>query len=101
MNVLFEGGRRETYYSSDSDRLTLAYAMTVHKAQGSEMKAVILCLQDCNGFMLKRSIPYTGLTRAQEQVVFMGSIEALEKAIRRDDKYERKTVLKEILKGRM
>ena len=65
------------------------------------MKAVILCLQDCNGFMLKRSIPYTGLTRAQEQVVFMGSIEALEKAIRRDDKYERKTVLKEILKGRM
>ena len=92
---MFEGGRRETYYSSDSDRLTLAYAMTVHKAQGSEMKAVILCLQDCNGFMLKRSIPYTGITRAQEQV------EALEKAIRRDDKYERKTVLKEILKGRI
>ena len=97
VTVLFDGRRRETYYSLDTARLTLAYAMTVHKAQGSEMKAVILCLQDCNGLMLKRSIPYTGITRAQEQVVFMGSIEALKKAVKRDDKYERKTMLREIL----
>lgn len=81
------------YEGEDLSRLTLAYAMTVHKAQGSEYSSVITCLQDQNYHMLIRNIPYTAFTRGKSIVRFFGSKKALDKAILQPDTNRRKTLL--------
>ena len=86
------------YKSDDFSHLALAYAMTVHKAQGSEYASVITCLQDANRHMLKRNIPYTAFTRGRQIVRFFGSRNALSKAIANDDTEHRKTCLSYYLK---
>lgn len=85
------------YEGEDLARLTLAYAMTVHKAQGSEYSSVITCLQDQNFHMLIRNIPYTAFTRGKNIVRFFGSKNALNKAILQPDTNRRKTLLSHYL----
>lgn len=80
------------------ERLTLAYAMTVHKAQGSEYESVITCLQDANRRMCKRSIPYTSFSRGKTKVYFFGSKRALDAAIMKNDKDDRNTLLADFLR---
>lgn len=65
----------------DFDKITLAYAFTIHKAQGGEAKCVITCLCDFHRFFFARNIPYTSFSRAREEVVFIGKREALNTAI--------------------
>lgn len=79
--------------TSSKPRVTLAYAMTVHKAQGSEYQSVITCLQDINRKMKIRSIPYTAITRAKTICRFYGSYRALQEAVLIDDKPRRQTLL--------
>ena len=81
------------------DELTLAYAMTVHKAQGSEYPTVITCLQDMNRNMQKRNLIYTAVTRAKENVLFFGSRNALNRAILTETTNQRRTLLGEYLKA--
>lgn len=90
-----------TYTKADIDRITLAYAMTVHKAQGSEYQSVITCLQDCNKHMCIRSIPYTAITRARTICRFYGSYKALQSAIMIDDKARRVTLLSQDLQHKI
>jgi exodeoxyribonuclease V alpha subunit len=65
--------------------LDLAYAITIHKSQGSEFKAVIIPILSQNFKMLYRNLIYTGLTRAKNLAVFVGTRKALAMAIRQQD----------------
>ena len=70
-----------TYAFSELDRLVPAYAITVHKAQGSEYPAVVLPLARQHGRMLRRNLVYTAVTRAKRLVVLVVEGDALELAI--------------------
>lgn len=85
------------YVKENLDDIQLAYAMTVHKSQGSEYASVITCLVDNARYTKVRSIVYTAITRAKEIVRFYGSYRALQDAILIDDKDKRKTLLRQDL----
>ena len=70
-----------TYAFTELDRLVPAYAITVHKAQGSEYPAVVLPLARQHGRMLRRNLVYTAVTRAKRLVVVVVEGDALELAI--------------------
>jgi exodeoxyribonuclease V alpha subunit len=83
--VVVRVDNREVRYDfSDLDELTLAYAMTVHKSQGSEYPAAILPLHTTHYPMLQRNLLYTALTRAKKLLVIVGTKKALAIAIRND-----------------
>src|SRR5690606_14869601 len=79
--VLFDSGLR-TYKSDELDALTLAYASTIHKAQGSEFPAVIVVLHGAHSVLLSRALVYTAVTRARRLVVIVGEERALARAAR-------------------
>src|SRR5262249_41466882 len=70
------------YETSELDSLVLAYATTIHKAQGSEYPAVILPLSTQHYAMLQRNLLYTGLTRGKQLVVIVGQKKAAAIAVR-------------------
>jgi exodeoxyribonuclease V alpha subunit len=86
-------GRVTTYDAGEREDLTLAYAVTVHKAQGSEFPAVLLVLTTHHYMMLQRNLLYTALTRGRRLVVVLGSKRALGMAIRNDRPVRRFTHL--------
>ncbi len=86
-------GRVLTYDPGEREELTLAYAVTVHKAQGSEFPAVLLVLTTHHYMMLQRNLLYTALTRGRRLVVILGSKRALGMAIRNDRPVRRYTHL--------
>ncbi|CAM3128054.1 ATP-dependent RecD-like DNA helicase [Leuconostoc rapi] len=69
-------GKEISYPKKDLNQLTLAYATTVHKAQGNEFKVVIMALTTRFGLMLNRNLLYTGITRAKEALILVGEYEA-------------------------
>jgi len=79
--VEFDSGLRS--YDSDAlDALTLAYASTIHKAQGSEFPGVVVVLHSAHHMLLNRSLLYTAVTRARRLVVIVGEPRALARAAR-------------------
>lgn len=78
-------GREVRYERSDLDRLVPAYAVTVHKAQGSEYPAVVLVLAREHGRMLRRRLLYTAVTRAKRLLVLLAEPAALERAVETAD----------------
>jgi exodeoxyribonuclease V alpha subunit len=78
--VDFEG-RAVTYHISETDELILAYAVTVHKAQGSEYPAVIVPLTTQHYVLLRRNLLYTAMTRGKELVIIVGGQKALQMAV--------------------
>lgn len=85
-------GRVVTYAAANIDNLRLAYAISVHKAQGSEFENVILPILPSYQIMLKKKIIYTGITRAKKKLILLGQLEALERAVHTQD-YQRQTAL--------
>jgi len=77
--------------------LDLAYAITIHKSQGSEFDVVILPISSQHYNMLFRNLIYTGLTRAKKLALFVGSRYALTQAVRNEDNRKRQTLLKDLL----
>lgn len=77
--------------------LDLAYAITIHKSQGSEFDVVILPISSQHYNMLFRNLIYTGLTRAKKLALFVGSRYALSQAVRNEDNRKRQTLLKDLL----
>jgi exodeoxyribonuclease V alpha subunit len=75
-------GRVVGYESSELDQLTLAYATTIHKSQGSEYTAVVMPLTTQHYPMLQRNLVYTGVTRGKRLVVIVGQKRALAMAVR-------------------
>ena len=90
-------GRPVSYTMEELDELSLAYAISIHKSQGSEYAAVVIPLHTSHYLMLHRSILYTAVTRGKEQVVLVGSRRALAMAIRNVRVERRFTGLKEKL----
>jgi exodeoxyribonuclease V alpha subunit len=74
-------GRIITYYASDLDNLTLAYAISVHKAQGSEFDNVIMPILPSYQIMLKKNLLYTAITRAKKRLIIIGKIDTFERSI--------------------
>jgi exodeoxyribonuclease V alpha subunit len=81
MTVEFDG-RPVTFDFGDLDRVVLAYATTVHKAQGSEYPAVVIPVTTQHYPMLQRHLLYTGVTRGKRLVVLVGQTRALAIAVR-------------------
>ncbi|MDD3000496.1 MAG: ATP-dependent RecD-like DNA helicase [Candidatus Riflebacteria bacterium] len=88
-----------TLQSSDLVDLSLAYAITVHKSQGSEYPCVIMVVSNQHYLMLQRNLIYTGLTRARKTMVFLGTSRAISLAVNNDKIKKRNTVLAELLRG--
>jgi len=74
-------GREVTYHVSELDDVILAYAVTIHKAQGSEYPAVIIPLSTQHYVLLRRNLLYTAMTRGKQLVVLLGSPRALKIAV--------------------
>lgn len=85
------------YEVSELDELTLAYATTIHKSQGSEYPIVIMPVLMTHYVMLQRNLIYTGITRAKKICVLVGTKKALSFAIRNMSVLKRNTKLKERL----
>lgn len=81
--------RAVSYDWSEADELALAYAISVHKAQGSEYPAVVIPVMTAHYMMLQRSVLYTAVTRARELVVLVGSRRALAIAVHNDKVVQR------------
>jgi exodeoxyribonuclease V alpha subunit len=91
--VSFGDGRLVTYDRDQVDDLRLAYAITIHKSQGSEFPVVILPMSMQHYVMLQRNLVYTGLTRARKLAIFIGSKKALSFSVRNNVSISRQTRL--------
>jgi len=92
LEIEFEG-KRITYERMEVTDLQPAYAISVHKSQGSEYPVVIFPLLKQHFMMLQRNLVYTGLTRAKRKVIFVGDPAAYAMAIRNNKTVDRKTDL--------
>jgi len=90
-------GRPVFYEKEEMDDLTLAYAVSVHKSQGSEYLSVVMPLLTQHYIMLQRNLFYTALTRAKKLSVIVGSYKALYIAIKNDQPVKRNCLIKEKL----
>jgi exodeoxyribonuclease V alpha subunit len=92
------GGRQVTYGPLEAGDLTLAYAVTVHKSQGSEYPAVVLVLGQEHWIMLNRPLLYTAVTRARRVLVIVGHPAALKRAVENAEPVRRHARLEERLR---
>jgi exodeoxyribonuclease V alpha subunit len=92
-------GRQVLLEGSALDDLQLAYALTVHKAQGGQAPAVVIPMLTQHWMMLKRNLIYTGVTRAQKLAVLVGQSKAIAAAVRTKDSSLRLTRLEHLLKA--
>ena len=90
-------GRKIDYDFERLDELTLAYAMTIHKSQGNEFKAVVVPVSMAHYIMLQRNLLYTAVTRARELIILVGEKRALAVAINNADVKKRNTMLQQRL----
>jgi exodeoxyribonuclease V alpha subunit len=91
--VLDFDGRSATYDWSDADQLTLAYVVSVHKAQGSEFPVVVMPIVTQHYTMLQRNLLYTAITRARKLCVLTGSRRAISMAVHNNKVAQRFTAL--------
>ena len=97
LQAVFDG-RTVSYDISELDELTLAYATTIHKSQGSEYPVVVMPVLMTHYIMLQRNLIYTGVTRARKILVIVGTRKALYTAIRTVRATGRNTMLASRLK---
>ena len=92
-------GREIPYDLSDLDELTLAYAVSVHKSQGSEYPVVVMPVLTQHYVMLQRNLLYTAITRAKKMVVLVGTRRAIAMAVKNDKIATRWSGLTQRLRG--
>jgi exodeoxyribonuclease V alpha subunit len=93
LHISFDGGDPIIYELPELDELVLAYATTVHKAQGSEYDIVVIILTTQHYIMLQRNLLYTAVTRAKKAVILVGTERAIKAAIKNDRAVRRNTGL--------
>lgn len=98
LRVEFDDGKIATYKQENLDEIALAYAISIHKSQGSEFPAVIIMVSGGNPFLMTRNLLYTAITRAKQIVVIEGSKESLAKMVKNDYTAKRNTLLTQFLK---
>jgi exodeoxyribonuclease V alpha subunit len=94
-------GQPIVYQGEELGELSLAYAVTVHKSQGSEFKAVVMLAARAHWIMLQRNLLYTGVTRARERLILVGQAEALRRAVEHNPAVKRNTALAEALRDEL
>lgn len=90
--------RKVVYESGDLDEIRLAYALTIHKSQGSEFPVVVMVLTRQHHMMLQRKLLYTGMTRARQLFILVGQPEAIQQAVENHFLRPRYTLLAQRLK---
>jgi len=95
--VTFEDGRETKYLKGDLGEITLSYAITIHKSQGSEFDVVIMPLVGGPPMLLTRNLLYTAVTRAKKMVVLVGSNACIRRMIKNNYTQARFTLLKDFL----
>ena len=98
LKVEFDDGKIATYKQENLDEIALAYAISIHKSQGSEFPAVIIMVSGGIPFLMTRNLLYTAITRAKQIVVIEGSKESLAKMVKNDYTAKRNTLLTQFLK---
>ncbi|MEV3860038.1 ATP-dependent RecD-like DNA helicase [Streptomyces sp. NPDC050095] len=93
LTVTFADGERAEYPFPDLDELIHAYALTVHRSQGSEYPYVIIPMINAAGLLLQRNLLYTAVTRARDGVMLIGQVEAVERAVANNRTQRRNTAL--------
>lgn len=93
--VEFDDQRRVTYTFSQLEELELAYAVTIHKSQGSEFPAVIMPLLSGPRMLFNRNLLYTGITRAKNCVTILGSSQTVKEMIANESEQKRYTGLRQ------
>ncbi len=96
MTVGFEDAHAD-YDLSDIDEIALAYAISVHKSQGSQYPAVVMPIHPSHYLMLRRNLLYTAITRAERVCVLVGTRSALQQAVRNAEERRRFSRLAERL----
>ena len=94
IEVVFDDDRYVTYDTKQAEELELAYAITIHKSQGSEYPAVIMLLVSGVQMLMTRNLLYTGVTRAKKCVCIVGRKEMFEAMIANEDQHKRYSGLK-------
>lgn len=89
VTVEYDEGKRVTYPFSAMDEVELAYAVTIHKSQGSEYPAVIMPLLGGPRMLMNRNLLYTGVTRARDCVTILGSAGTVRDMIRNEHEQKR------------
>ncbi len=104
LTVRFDDDKVSIYDESYLDELTLAYAITIHKSQGSEFKTVVISL-DANYLLQTRNLLYTAVTRAKEMVVLVGTKKSIARMVRNNETARRYSLLinlmEDEIKGRL
>ena len=91
-------GAEVSYDAGDIDELTLSYACTIHKSQGSEFPVVVIPVSTANFVMLQKNLIYTGVTRAKSLLILVGTKKALAIAVHNDKPARRNSYLTERLR---
>ena len=99
LTVEFDEGRMVSYPFKQLDELELAYAITVHKSQGSEYPAVVIPLLSGPRPLMNRNLLYTAVTRARSCVTLVGSEEVFQMMVENETEQKRYTGLAEIIKS--
>ncbi len=97
LTVIFDN-RAVEYDVTELDELVQAYAITIHKSQGSEYPVVVMPVMMTHFVMLQRNLVYTGITRAKKMLVLVGTKKAISYAVKHVTVTKRNTKLKERLK---
>lgn len=87
------------YYKHDMNTVGLGYAMTIHKSQGSSIKNVILCTTKSDIFMLNSNLLYVGVSRTKVRCYHLGSIDAVNMAVKKKANLSRQTFMQEFMKS--
>lgn len=94
VKVVFDDAKNVWYQFSELDQLELAYAITIHKSQGSEFDVVIIAIPQAAPMLLTRNLLYTAITRAKKLLVIVGGKNTIEFMIQNVDSKKRNTGLK-------
>ena len=95
VTVTFSENRMKRYADDELNCVDLAYAITIHKSQGTEYDCVIIPVLSAFYVMLRRALIYTAITRAKKKVIIVGQKKALFMAIHKNDNLKRNTALAE------
>ncbi len=95
--ILFEDGRKACYSYAELDEIVLAYAITIHKSQGSEFPAVIIPIMGGSPLLMNKNLLYTAVTRAKRLVVLIGKQSNIYYMIKNQSSAIRNTMLEKLL----
>ncbi|MBP2032403.1 exodeoxyribonuclease V alpha subunit [Clostridium algifaecis] len=94
VTVIFDDEKKVIYDNIYLDELELAYAITIHKSQGSEFPVIVMPVFMGSSFLMNRNLLYTAITRAKQMVVLVGDLKAFKFMIDNNKSFERYSLLK-------